>query len=74
MSSVLFDVGDEQRLEREEKLTEQLPRQSIIDRPSDSMMMDVSREADEFTDDEPENPFDIMLDGLLDVLQRSLNE
>lgn len=31
MSSNLFDVGDFQRLEREATLTEELPRQPIVD-------------------------------------------
>ena len=67
MSSVLFDVGDEQRMEREAALTEQLPRHPIVDRlPSDSMMMDASREADEFQET---NELELMLRSLLEALE-----
>ncbi len=69
MTSTFFDIGDEQRLEREARLTEQLPRQPLAEdrSPSDSILMDVEREADEFSD-EPENDFDMMLEGLLAAL------
>ncbi len=56
MSANLFDVGDFQRLDREATLTEQSPR--------------MLPEDDRSPIEEPiVNPFDLMLDGLLEALQ-----
>ena len=64
MSSVLFDSGDFQRLDRERTLIEQ--RERI---PAES-----DRSPDEFIDEnlQDENPFDIMLEGLLEALKERL--
>lgn len=66
MSSVLFDAGDLQRLDRERTLTEQAPRQlpepdrSPVEDPLDVLTV-------------RDNPdFDVMLDGILAALNRRL--
>ncbi len=65
MSANLFDAGDMQRLEREESLSEQRPRQSFVE--------DRSPEEDIVIENEvPENPFDIMLNGLIAALKERL--
>ena len=61
--STLFDAGDLQRLDREQTLTEQAPRMLPEDDRSP---------VEEPIQDEPENPFDIMLDGLMEALKRRL--
>ncbi len=67
MSSAIFDVGDLQRLDRERTLTEQAPRALPAE--------DKTPDEDEIQlVEEEENDFDIMLDGLLLVLQRRINE
>jgi len=63
MSSTFFDAGDLQRLDRERTLTEQAPRQ--LPEPDRSPVEEPIR-------DEPENGFDVMLDGLLAALNRRL--
>lgn len=63
MSSVLFDAGDLQRLDREAQLTEQLPRLPL--EPDRSPI-------EGHIQDEPENDFDLMLDALAALLQRRL--
>ncbi len=63
MSSVLFDSGDFQRLDRERTLIEQ--RERIPAEPD--------RSPDEFEEENPEeNLFELMLDGLLEALQERL--
>ena len=65
MSANLFDAGDAQRFERERTLTEQSPRQSFVE--------DRSPEEDIVIENEvPENPFDIMLNGLIAALKERL--
>ena len=69
MSSVFFDAGDLERLDREARLTEQAPRQLPEEDRSpdeDLSILDIQPEV------EPENDFDFMIDGLLEVLQRRL--
>ena len=66
MSSVLFDSGDFQRLDRERQLTEQAPRVLPESDRSPEDPLDVLTVRDE------ENPFDIMLDGLLVALKERL--
>ena len=59
--STVFDAGDYQRIEREARLTEQLPR--------------VQPEEDRSPIEEPvveENPFELMLDAFAEVLKRSI--
>jgi len=58
MTSSFFDAGDLQRLDRERTLTEQAPR--------------VLPEEDRSPEETFENPYDSMLDGLLDALNRRL--
>jgi len=65
MSSVLFDAGDFQRLDRERALIEQSERLPV--EPDRSPDEDLS-----MRDDEPENDFDIMLEGLLLALKRRI--
>ena len=63
MSSSLFDAGDLQRLDRERTLIEQRDRV-----PSEEDRSPV----EELIQDEPENDYDLMLDGLLEALERKL--
>ncbi len=72
--SLLFDEGDRQRLERENALTEQLPRQSIVEdrSPSESILTSATREANEFSGDTMRDPVEMMLDGLMEVLRSRL--
>ena len=63
MSANLFDVGDFQRLEREATLTEQFPRQLPEEDRSP---------IEEPIQDESENLFDLMLNGMMDALHRRL--
>ncbi len=65
MSSVLFDSGDFQRLDRERTLIEQRERLPV--EPDRSPVEDPLA-----VREEPENDFDIMLDGILQVLKRGL--
>ena len=62
MSSLFFDAGDFQRLDRERTLTEQAPRQL----PEDD------RSPDEFVETEQPDGLDVMLEGLLMTLQERL--
>ena len=57
MSANLFDAGDFQRLDREATLTEQAPRQLPEEDRSPIEELD---------------PFDLMLDGLMEALSRRL--
>ena len=61
--TTLFDAGDMQRLDRERTLTEQAPRQLPEDDRSP---------VEEPIQDEPNDPFDLMLDGLMVALKRRL--
>ena len=63
MTSTFFDAGDLQRLDRERTLTEEAPRQLPEDDRSP---------IEEPIRDEPENGFDIMLDGILFALKERL--
>ncbi len=65
--TTLFDVGDMQRLRREESLSEESPRQPF--RSPDDSIMNTEREAEEF---QTENPFDFLLDGMLAALKERL--
>ncbi len=67
MSSI-FDAGDLQRLNRERMLTEQAPRQLPVEDRSPEDPLDVLTVRDE------ENPFEIMLEGLMMALQEIANE
>ena len=60
----LFDAGDLQRMDREASLTEQAPR---------ALPKDDRSPVEEPIRDEPENDFDIMLDGLMAALKRRLH-
>ena len=72
MSSVLFDSGDLQRLDRERTLTEQAPRAlPEDDRSPAEDPLDVLTVRDEFNP-ESENDVDILLDALALVLKRRL--
>ncbi len=63
MTSTFLDAGDFQRLDREASLTEEAPR--VLPEEDRSPV-------EEPIQDEPENDFDIMLDGILAALQRRL--
>ena len=67
MSTHLFDIGDKQRLDREDGLTDQLPRQMM--RTADDSIMNTEREAEEFSQG---NDNDIIFDGILEALKRRL--
>ena len=68
MSNHLFNIGDSQRLKREESLTEQLPRQ--MTEVAEDSIMNTEREAEEFSQG-GENDF--IYDGLLAALRRGNN-
>lgn len=61
--TTLFDAGDIQRLDRERTLTEQAPR---------ALPEEDRSPVEEPMQDEPENPFDILLDGILSALKDRL--
>lgn len=65
--TTLFDAGDMQRLDRERTLTEQAPR--MLPEEDRSPIEEPIR-SEGIQDDE--NPFDIMLDGLMSALKRRL--
>ena len=67
MSSNLFNVGDKQRLDREDGLADQLPRQMM--RTADDSIINTEREAGEFSEG---SDTDILFDGMLKALQRRL--
>ena len=67
MSQHLFNIGDKQRLDREESLTEQLPRQ--MTRAADDSIMNTEREAEEFSTG---NENDMFFDAMLEALKRRL--
>ncbi len=67
MSTHLFNVGDKQRLDREDGLSDQLPRQMM--RTADDSIMNTEREAEEFSQG---NDNDIIFDGILEALKRRL--
>lgn len=66
--SNLFNIGDEQRLEREEGLTGQLPRQLM--RTPDESIMNTERQAEDFSQAQSN---DAVFDGMLAALQRRLS-
>jgi len=63
MSSNFLDAGDIQRLDREATLTEQAPRQLPEEDRSP---------IEEPIQNEPENPYGWLMDGLLSELKRRL--
>ncbi len=67
MSTHLFNIGDKQRLDREEGLTDQLPRQMM--RTADDSIMNTEREAEEFSQGSDNNAF---FDGMLEALKRRI--
>ncbi len=67
MSQHLFNIGDKQRLDREDGLTDQLPRQMM--RTADESIMNTEREAEEFSEG---SDTDILFDAMLKALQRRL--
>jgi len=68
MSSVLFDSGDFQRLDRERTLIEQRDRvPAEPDRSPDEQDLSILN-----VRDEPENDFDMMLDGILSALKKRI--
>ncbi len=66
MSSHLFNVGDRQRLDREDGLADQLPRQMM--RTADDSVMNTEREAEEFG----KSDNDFIFDGILEALKRKI--
>ena len=65
MSSHLFNIGDSQRLKREESLADQLPRQMAS--AADDSMMNTERQAEEFNQG---GDNDFIFDGLLEAIKR----
>jgi hypothetical protein len=63
--SNLFNIGDEQRLDREEGLATQLPRQ-LMRTPNESIM-NTEREAEEFNQG---GDMDFIFDGMVEALRR----
>lgn len=63
----LFDEGDMQRVEREESLTEQSPRQPLQEdrTPEENGILTENGPSEE-------NPFELMLDGILEALKGRL--
>ena len=68
MSTRMFNIGDRQRLDREEGLTDQLPRQMM--KTADESIMNTEREADEFS--ERGGDTDFIFDGMLEALRRRM--
>ena len=66
--SNLFNIGDEQRLDREEGLATQLPRQMM--RTPDESIMNTEREAEEFSQG---NDNDVIFDGMIEALKRRIS-
>ena len=67
MSSHLFNIGDRQRLDREDGLADQLPRQMM--RTADDSIMNTEREADEFNQG---GDMDFIFDGMIAALKRRM--
>ncbi len=67
MSNHLFNVGDKQRLDREDGLTDQLPRQMM--RTADESIMNTEREAEEFGEGVD---MDFIFSGMLEALRRRM--
>ncbi len=65
MSQHLFNIGDKQRLDREDGLTDQLPRQMV--QSAEDSIMNTESEAEEFSEG---NDIDFIYDGLLEALRR----
>ncbi len=65
MSTHLFNLGDKQRLDREDSLTDQLPRQMAS--AADDSMMNTERQAEEFNQG---GDMDFIFDGMLAALKR----
>ena len=65
--SNLFNIGDAQRVEREEGLTNQLPRQLM--RTPDESIMNTEREAEDFVMPDDNSVF---FDGILEALKRRM--
>lgn len=66
--SNLFNVGDSQRLDREDSLAEQLPRQLM--RTPDESIMNTEREAEEFNRG---GEMDFMFDGMIEAFKRRMS-
>ena len=70
MSQHLFNIGDKQRLDREDSLTDQLPRQMM--QTADNSIMNTEREAEEFSEG---GDMDFVFQGMLDaLLKRGKNQ
>jgi len=67
MSPNLFNIGDKQRLDREESLAEQLPRQ--MTETANESIMNTEREAEEFSEG---GDMDFIFEGMLDALKRRM--
>ena len=61
----MFNIGDRQRLDREDGLSDQLPRQMM--RVADDSIMNTEREAEEFSEGGDMN---FIFDGILEALKR----
>ena len=68
MSTHLFNIGDKQRLDREEGLADQLPRQMM--KPAEDSIMNTEGQAEEFSE---QGDNDFIYDGLLAALKRSMS-
>lgn len=67
MSSHLFNIGDKQRMDRQDGLADQLPRQMMS--VADDSIMNTERQAEEFSEGSPN---DFIFDGLLEALKRRM--
>ena len=65
MSQHLFNIGDKQRLDREDGLATQLPRQMAS--AADDSIMNTERQAEEFSQG---GDMDFIFDGMLAALKR----
>ncbi len=65
MSNHLFNIGDKQRLDREDGLATELPRQMM--RTADDSVMNTERQGEEFSEG---SDIDFIYDGLLEALRR----
>ena len=70
----MFNIGDKQRLDREDKLSTQLPRQMM--KTADERIMNTEREAEEFSKDDNreggDEINDFIFDEILAAIQRRM--
>lgn len=61
----MFNIGDKQRMDREDGLATQLPR--MMAQTADNSIMNTEREGEEFSEGSPN---DFIFDGILEAIKR----